>query len=144
MITSILVPYDGSQSSVRALELAGDIAAKYKASLTALHVVTGGKVPSSLEHFAEIEHLDDEDVPMALGERLLEDADRIARRSGAATVTTLRSQGDPASEILGKAADGIDLIVIGSRGLGELRGLLLGSVSHKVTQLAKCACITVR
>ena len=37
-----------------------------------------------------------------------------------------------------------DLIVMGRRGLGDLGGLLMGSVSHKVCHLADCACLTVK
>lgn len=37
-----------------------------------------------------------------------------------------------------------DMIVKGSRGLSDLAGLLVGSVSHKVTNMAPCTCVTVR
>ncbi len=144
MISSILVPYDGSSCSIRALELACDLAAKYEARITLLHVVTGHKVPEELAHFAEREHLHGEGVAGALGERLLDDAEKTARDAGINVIKRVRVDGDPAAEVLRSAKDGVDLIVIGSRGFGELKGLLLGSVSHKVTQLAPCACITVR
>ena len=53
--------------------------------------------------------------------------------------------GDPAKNILETAQDKeADLIVIGTRGLGTLKGLLMGSVSQKVAQLSKCPCITVK
>ncbi|MCG8545738.1 MAG: universal stress protein, partial [Alphaproteobacteria bacterium] len=54
-------------------------------------------------------------------------------------------EGNPTDEIVAYARDnGIDLIVIASRGLSDFRGLLLGSVSHKVVQLAECPCLVVR
>ena len=37
-----------------------------------------------------------------------------------------------------------DAIVMGSRGLSDIKGLFLGSVSHKVSHLAECTCITVK
>ena len=53
--------------------------------------------------------------------------------------------GDPADQIVRAAArHGADLIVMGRRGYGDLKGLLLGSVSHKVCRLADCACLTVK
>ena len=53
--------------------------------------------------------------------------------------------GDPAKEILNIAnEEHADIIVMGRRGLGDLAGLLLGSVSHKVAHLAECACLTVK
>ena len=38
----------------------------------------------------------------------------------------------------------VDLIVMGTRGLSDIKGLLLGSVSHKLIQLAPCPTLTVK
>jgi nucleotide-binding universal stress UspA family protein len=51
----------------------------------------------------------------------------------------------PAERLLGYAHDhGIDLIVMGRRGLGPMRGLLMGSVSVKASSLAECPVVTVK
>ena len=58
---------------------------------------------------------------------------------------TVAASGDPASRILETAAaEQADMIVMGSRGLGGLKGLLVGSVSNKVNHLAKCTCVCVK
>ena len=80
-----------------------------------------------------------------LGEQICEHARLSAERKGAPTVHSRVENGDPADRILAVAtADGCDLIVLGSRGLSDLKGLLIGSVSHKVSQLCKCTCVTVK
>ncbi|CCO08294.1 universal stress protein [Desulforamulus hydrothermalis] len=54
-------------------------------------------------------------------------------------------QGDPAEEIVKLAeTDRYDAIVIGSRGLSPVKELFLGSVSHKVVQMAKCPVVIVK
>jgi nucleotide-binding universal stress UspA family protein len=81
----------------------------------------------------------------ALGERLLEDANTRARQQAVPSVRTVLREGDPAAAILNLASEEkADIIVMGRRGLGDLAGLLLGSVSHKVAHLAECACLTVK
>ena len=72
-------------------------------------------------------------------------AQRRARENGVDKANTVIRNGDPARVIIEYAEQhDIDMIVIGSRGLGDLKGMLLGSVSHKVAHLAECSCITVK
>jgi nucleotide-binding universal stress UspA family protein len=79
-----------------------------------------------------------------LGERLVDGARWQAENAGVGKVTGLVEDGDAAHRIVEVAQrENVDLIVMGRRGLGDLKGLLLGSVSHKVAQLATCACLTV-
>jgi nucleotide-binding universal stress UspA family protein len=53
--------------------------------------------------------------------------------------------GSPAAAILEHAREvGAGLVVVGSRGLSNLGGLLLGSVAHKVIQLSSCPVLVVR
>jgi nucleotide-binding universal stress UspA family protein len=81
----------------------------------------------------------------ALGERLTSDARARAKKKAVQTVRTVTRAGDPAKEILSVAnEENADMIVMGRRGLGDLAGLWLGSVSHKVSHLAECACLTVK
>jgi nucleotide-binding universal stress UspA family protein len=81
---------------------------------------------------------------VALGERLMEQAKGQARQQAVPSVHTVLREGDPAAAILNVAREEkADIIVMGRRGLGDLAGLLLG-VSHKVTHLAECACLTVK
>jgi nucleotide-binding universal stress UspA family protein len=79
-----------------------------------------------------------------IGERLVDGARWQAENAGVAKVTGLVEDGDPAHRIIDiAAAEKVDLIVTGRRGVGDLKGLLLGSVTHKVAQAATCACLTV-
>jgi nucleotide-binding universal stress UspA family protein len=81
----------------------------------------------------------------AVGRRLMETATRKARESGVSAVQTLLEDGAPAETILRVAGERhADTIVMGSRGLGAAKGLLMGSVSYKVAQLAQCTCVTVK
>jgi nucleotide-binding universal stress UspA family protein len=50
----------------------------------------------------------------------------------------------PAATVLIRAAEGADLLVVGSRGLGGFKELLLGSVGHQCAQHAPCPVVIVR
>ncbi len=149
MIARILVPVDGSALASHAVDFASDLAEKYGAAMTLIHVSTrlDSSVPPELEAYARIEHLevDERNLLEGVSRQILEEAATRARRLGVGDVSEVVEVGDPARKVVEHAEkNDIDVIVIGSRGLGDAAGLLLGSVSHKVTHLAKCPCVIVK
>lgn len=84
-------------------------------------------------------------VRTTIGERLIKDVRKIAKEAGVSNVSGQLLFGEPAREIL-KFADkkNADAIVLGSRGLGNVAGLLKGSVSRQVARDAKVTCMTVK
>lgn len=80
-----------------------------------------------------------------LGDQIVNRAKALCAEKGAKTVETSVRSGDYAEEILKSAAQfKVDMIVIGSRGLGALEGTVLGSVSQKVLHYAACSVLAVR
>lgn len=73
-----------------------------------------------------------------------EEAKKIAAEEGASKVRGFVKAGQPARTIVkfGQEHE-VDLIIVGSRGLGDVESFLLGSVSHKVTSLAACPVMVV-
>ena len=71
-------------------------------------------------------------------------AQSILQSSGIKATTTLQ-EGDAATEIINYAKEReTDLIVIGSRGMGQVRGWILGSVSRKLVHYAGCSVLIVK
>ncbi|NQV98124.1 MAG: universal stress protein [Rhodospirillales bacterium] len=80
-----------------------------------------------------------------ISHRIVDEGAAVVSKAGASQVVPVVRQGDPAEEILEVARDEkADLIVLGSRGLGTLKGLLMGSVSSKVNQHSHCDCLIVK
>jgi nucleotide-binding universal stress UspA family protein len=106
----------------------------------AMHAPEGAPVVPEAEHTLASSRIQAE-----LAERLASDAKTRAESLGVGKVKGLTRDGKVAEAILEAAADeNVDLIVMGSRGLGSLKGLLVGSVSTKVSHLAECTCISVK
>ena len=105
-----------------------------------------GKFPASTLFGTDTEsQVETKQVLQFLADKILAEAKRVAQEKGAKDVFTTVADGDPADQILRHAeSEGANLIVMGSRGLGDLKGLLMGSVSHKVSQLSPCSCVTVK
>jgi len=159
-VKNILVPVDGSKHSDKAVRLAADLAAKYGAKLTLLQVRLHGRLPDEIRKLSDksgkpepgmavgagyVEPSESVEVLEDIADKLLDKAEKDAKAEGASDVDRIKTGGIAAEEIL-ENADKInaDLIVMGSRGLGGLKGLLAGSVSYKVQNLAKCSVITVK
>jgi nucleotide-binding universal stress UspA family protein len=140
----ILVAIDGSAHATRALAEAIDVAQVGHARLTILTSApdpstwllagapyTGGVDFEALERENEREHAD-----------LLEAA--VTSVPDDVPVTKILARGRPGEQILERLhGAGHDLVVMGSRGRGEVRSLLLGSVSHHVLNASPAAVLIV-
>jgi nucleotide-binding universal stress UspA family protein len=146
MIKRILVASDASPAGNRAVRMAAQIADKFDAKLAILYVVRDMQLPPEIKRMAEIEKIqgDRATIMQMVAESALKDAKAQALRDGAKDVQTSTASGDPANEILRAAKDKkADLVVLGTRGLGEVQGMLLGSVSRKVSNLLPGNCLIV-
>jgi nucleotide-binding universal stress UspA family protein len=85
------------------------------------------------------------DVLHELGEKILDNAETVAREHGAGKIVKRIEDGKPIDRILQLArSEKVDLVVTGARGLSDVKALILGSVSHKLAQMSPVTCITVR
>ena len=172
MIKNIVLAIDGSVHGKHALRMANDLALKYEAKLTLVHVLTHDHPSSEFARMAEVEKLLDSKQPKVgeedtytavgrflggvnedkeakvialLGEEIVKNASKIAERAGVTNVATEILTGDYANCILEVAnKSDADLIVMGRRGLSKLKGFVTGSVSHKVSQRAECSVLIVK
>lgn len=151
MSKKFLVAVDGSDHGWKALDLAADLARACAAELVVLHVVPHQAMPEGLKKFAEVEGLSLEEaqarhkLSKAIGDKIVLEAETRARNAGLAQVETRVEEGHTANAIVAMAGSrGADMLFLGSRGLGDVQGLLLGSVSHKVMHLAPCTCVAVK
>ena len=135
----ILVPLDGSDHSLHALEKATRIAKKFESKIILINVysVSSFKVTPSqvFNYVVEIRKA---------GELMLAETKKKLMLEKI-PVETILKEGHIVEEILKSVTDqNIDLIVIGARGLGIMKEILLGSVSHGVIVHAPCPILVVR
>jgi nucleotide-binding universal stress UspA family protein len=84
-------------------------------------------------------------VLRAVGDHVLSQAEQLAREHGVSKIARRIEDGNPVKRILEAVeAEHVDLVVSGTRGLSDLASLLVGSVSHKLSQLSPVTFITVR
>ena len=147
MFSKILCGVDGSEHASKAADLASQLAARCQAKLTFLTVTKELKMTDEVKRYIEGEHLagTPQYVLDEFTEGVIQKAKDAARAAGVADIGAEIKVGNPSRAIVDFAKRGdYDAIVLGSRGLGDVGGFLLGSVSHKVANLAGCTVITVK
>jgi nucleotide-binding universal stress UspA family protein len=139
-LRKILVPVDGSDSSLAAEETAATIAKKTKAAITVLHVIqeltVGASVPDNIMeeimgHFEQ------------KAGQIIRDAEALFGEEKIPMETQLSRWSDPADKIV-DLAHSYDLIVMGARGENEKDEFALGSVTKKVIRHATCPTLIVK
>ncbi|MBF7054275.1 universal stress protein [Halomonas sp. KAO] len=149
MYAKILVPLDGSEHAIRALRVAAALARDGKATLHLMTVAgsppdsVGLFVGGSADPFSEEEREQMAQAMRDKARKVIDQARSLIDLDGLDVKESV-SQGHPAEQIKKQAATiDADVIVMGSRGLGNVRGMMFGSVSHKVSHIAGCGVITV-
>lgn len=147
MFSRILCCVDGSRHALVAVETAAELARRFDAELTLFTVTKEIRLTPEVKRYLHLEQLAGEPqyVIDEHTESIMAKARDVAEATGVSRVRTEIRAGNPARTILEFAqAHRYDCIVLGSRGLGDAEGVLLGSVSHKVASLAKCTVVTVK
>lgn len=136
----ILVAVDGSDASLKAARMAADIALRFGAKLTLVHVVPKLLLPPDVYGLtiAEVEK-----EHRAYADRLLEKAASTLDEPGL-EVSTAVLYGSPAEAIAEEgAASDIGMIVVGSRGHGAVARMFLGSTSDRLVHISPRAVLVV-
>jgi nucleotide-binding universal stress UspA family protein len=148
LFKKILVALDGSKLADRALDFALDLATKSSAEVVLISVFDAPSVSlvapgivfaptSTVKYLEELR---------AFHEKVLSEAlTKVKKREAGLKVSEKLVQGRAAEKIVETAEDGaFDLIVIGSRGLGGIKGFVLGSISDRVADEAPCPVLIVK
>lgn len=145
MYKKILVPLDGSDRSTKALSHTVELALKLGSQITLMHVVPSlpPYVNTAVDRLGQAQQSIIDELMRNGKEMLQQYASSISDKG--IDVKTFTVMGQPADEIIEKAIkENYDLIVIGSRGLGEIKGYLMGSVSNRVSRHAVCPVLIIR
>lgn len=147
MYSKILVPYDGSQFSERAIEHAAYLAKALDAELLFVNATV---LPALMYTYHEPTNAAINEAAQLLVQssrdaaaRSLEGIVDKCKKDGM-KASFMQRVGSPAELVLEIAKkEKADLIVMGSRGLGAMKSLLLGSVTRKVSERSSCPVLIV-
>ncbi len=139
----ILLGYDGSESSKKALEKAIKLSKTLDAELHIVGVIKPFEF-AAIDYIPpeEIEKYEEEELKKE--EVILKEAIEIAKSDGI-NATFRVMEGDPAEELMTYADEnGCDLIVVGKRGKGGFKRLLLGSTAGNLVKYANQSVLVVK
>jgi nucleotide-binding universal stress UspA family protein len=135
MLEKILLAVDESEHARKAVPAAIELARAGGGTVHVLHVRELAFAPATVVG----------DSPEEAKQLVAGVVEELKQAGMKAEGTVRTATGGPAHAILEQARDlDATMIVLGSRGLGLLGGLLLGSVAHKIIQLATCPVLVVR
>ena len=141
LFEKILVPLDGSEHSVQALENAVQIAKKFNGKITLIHVYPFSVCIQGV-HFIRAECVQ---ALHKAGAEILADGEKRVKNEGVQVIVKLLREGHIVEEILKAAREGeFNLIVMGARGISKIKEVLMGSVSDGVTRHAPCPVLVVK
>lgn len=145
---NIMVPYDGSTYSQKALKTSIEIARKFDSLIYLVNVVdiTSVSPPGQIRSKETRKTLDQiKESIKASAESYLQKIQKDYKNSKV-TIKGFVLEGDVSEKLLKFTQDkGINLIIIGSKGMSGISKIMtLGSVSRKISELAKCPTIIVR
>ena len=146
-MNTILLATDGSEHAVRAAAFAGLLSAASGSTVDVVYVVPERHViPGAVvDDYARSEHayVTERDLLEAAGRHILNESAAGVTGAGGRVGTRHVLTGSAAREIADYAdRNHCDVIVMGRRGLGDLKGLLMGSVSHRVGHLTDKTLVT--
>lgn len=139
----IIAATDGSEVANRALVVAAGLAKSNDAKLLIVNV---SEIEFSNEEIDLLDrlHVTEGDALEQVSLGILTRAKAVAQNHGVANIQTMSGGGDPAKVLIEIAKrEQADAIVVGRRGRGQLAGLLLGSVSQKLSCHAPCTVVVV-
>jgi nucleotide-binding universal stress UspA family protein len=155
LFEKILVPLDGSEHSLKALEIATQIGKRFGGKISLIHVYSVEVRPIIMPEPTTltpptIPVMTPEEVSKAVqlarnvGARILADGEQKVKAEEV-QVESLLKEGHTVQEIIRTAKEGkFDLIVIGGRGISKIRELLLGSVTDGVIHHASCPVLVIK
>lgn len=137
-MTKILVAIDGSEHSEKVADAASRLARGLDAAVS---VISVADVPAGIS--PDLVNLYQEKMEKEV-RSILEQAKESMANNGL-TVDTIYKSGHPSDTICAEAEEGnYDMIVIGNRGLGKIKEMILGSVSNRVAHCAKTSVFIVK